>query len=420
MYPIDFFFKAARQFPDRVAIDSPDLQLTFTQLAQSVNSLASALQTLDSTVSSRVGICAGNTVEHIVSLLAVMAAEKTWVPLNSRNSTVELNRTIAFTEPSIVIAEPQHLQALALDGIQHQICINMDPGAAPLDVAGLISRHAGQAPKRAFPSLDAVQAIKFTGGSTGVPKGVMQPYRAWMTTAINQIHAYGFDQDDKYLVTAPVTHGTSTYLIPILAQGGCHVLLEDTKPASILQAFRSKGITTTFMPPTLIYMLIAEAHGEQANFSGLRHLIYGGAPMPAEKIRLVLDFFGPVLETTYGQTEAPQIVTVMRAEDFEDENNWRSVGRQALLSDMAIMSPEGKLLPANEIGEIVVRGDIIMSGYWKMPEKTAEAIVDGWLHTGDRGYIDERRYLYLKDRLRDLVITGGFNVYPIDVENVLD
>ncbi len=421
MYPIDFFYKAARQFPSRIAIESPNASITYAQLVQQVSALAYALQQLDSAPGSRVGICAGNTVEHIVSLLAVMAAEKTWVPLNSRNALIELSRTIAFTEPSIVVAESQYLDTLDLSAVEITIAMDDDGSQGRPTVGRLLERYMGNSPHRALPSLDSAQAIKFTGGSTGVPKGVMQPYRAWMTTAINQIHAYGFDENDKYLVTAPVTHGTSTYLIPILARGGCHVLLEDTKPPSILEAFQTKGITTTFMPPTLIYMLMAAVGaGSASSFPRLRHLIYGGAPMPAEKIRAVREFFGPVLETTYGQTEAPQIVTVMRADDFEDESNWRSVGRQALLSDMAIMSPEGKLLEANEIGEIVVRGDIIMTGYWRMPEKTAETIIDGWLHTGDRGYIDERGYLYLRDRLRDIVITGGFNVYPIDVESVLD
>jgi len=126
-----------------------------------------------------------------------------------------------------------------------------------------------------------------------------------------------------------------------------------------------------------------------------------------------------VLGTTYGQTEAPQILTLMRPEDFEDERNWASVGRRSWFSDVEIMAPDGTLLPTGEVGEVVARGDLVMSGYWRLPEKTAETLVNGWLHTGDRGLIDDRGYLYLKDRLKELVITGGFNVYPIDVENAL-
>lgn len=419
MYPIDFFYRAARLMPERIALQSGDTALRYDELCLRVDAAAAALQALDPVPGSRVGICAGNTVEHIVALLAVLAAGKTWVPLNWRNPAGELDRIVAFTEPSIVIAEPAHLGTLNLKDVGAVIALG-DAATGQPRFQDLLYRHRGETPRPHGRSRDEVQAIKFTGGSTGVPKGVMQPYRAWVTTIVNQIHAFGFDADERYLVAAPVTHGTSTYLLPILAVGGCHVLPADAKAATLLQCFRTQGITTTFMPPTLLYMVAAEAGADREHFPALRHLIYGGAPMPPEKIGRMRAFFGPVLETTYGQTEAPQVVSVMRAEDFADERNWRSVGRQGLLTDMAIMDPQGALLPVGEVGEIVVRGDLVMAGYWKMPEKSAETIVDGWLHTGDRGYVDARGYLYLKDRLREVVITGGFNVYPIDVESVLD
>jgi len=257
------------------------------------------------------------------------------------------------------------------------------------------------------------------GGTTGAPKGVMQPYRAWMANISNQIQVWGFDEHERYVVAAPITHGTSTYIVPILAQGGCHVILDGAGAEVVRSAFRDRRGTVCFMPPTLVYMLMALPNASRNDFPKLRRLIYGGAPMPPEQVRKVRDFFGPVLGTTYGQTEAPQILTVMRPEDFEDPNNWAAVGRPTCFSDVAIMSPEGKLLPTGEIGEVVARGDLLMNGYWRMPEKTAETIIDGWLHTGDRGLIDERGFLYLKDRLKDIVITGGFNVYPVDVENAL-
>jgi fatty-acyl-CoA synthase len=418
MYPIDFFFRAARLYPTRQALVGGGQALTYSVLADRVNAAAYALQQYDPQPGTRVGICAGNTVEHVVALLAVLAAGKVWVPLNARNPAAELGRIIAFTDPSIVIAEAAHLEVLDLSGVATVLALGEAPGRTGLDAAA--APHAGKRPQPHSRSRDEAQAIKFTGGSTGVPKGVMQPYRAWVATLVNQIAAFGFDADDRYLISAPVTHGTSTYLLPILAQGGCHVLPASNKPAELLRSFREDGITTTFMPPTLLYMLVAEAQGVPLQLPRLKHLIYGGAPMPPEKIRVVRDCFGPVLETTYGQTEAPQVVSVMRAEDFADEARWRSVGRQGLLTDVAIMDPQGELLPTGEAGEIVVRGDLIMNGYWRMPEKTAETIVDGWLHTGDRGYLDEQGYLYLKDRLREVVITGGFNVYPIDVESVLD
>jgi len=142
-------------------------------------------------------------------------------------------------------------------------------------------------------------------------------------------------------------------------------------------------------------------------------------PHARRKVEQVKAFFGSVVGTTYGQTEAPQIVTMMRPSELGDPLNKGSVGRCTWLTDLGIMDPDGHLLGTNEIGEVVVRGDLVMKGYWRLPEKTSETIIDGWLHTGDVGLVDERGYLFLKDRIRDVIITGGFNVYPTDVENSL-
>lgn len=419
MYPIDFFWRAAERHPHRIALDGPQGQLTYAALASQVASLAAALQAFDPQPQSRVAICAGNSARHIVALLATLASGKVWVPLNYRSTAVEIQRIIAATEPSVVIVD--ELGASLVPGAR-QTCLRLHAGGDDDDGHGLgalLARYAGRQPVRHDLPADATQAIKFTGGTTGMPKGVMQPYRAWNTNIINQIHAWQLTEEDRYVMAAPVTHGTGTYLLPVLAQGGTHLLLEATSPATVTQAFRERGGTLCFMPPTLVYMVMAQPGVTRADFPRLRNLIYGGAPMPAEKIDQVRAFFGPVLATSYGQTEAPQLVTIMRPEDFEDPANRGSVGCATWLSDLAIMGSDGSLLPRGQIGEIAVRGDLVMTGYWRLPEKTAETLVDGWLRTGDGGMIDERGYLFLKDRLRDVIITGGFNVYPIDVENAL-
>lgn len=418
MFPIDFFWRAATRWPDRIAVDAPEGAIRYDVLAARVAALAAALVARDPAPQSRVGICAHNSADHIAALLAVLACGKVWVPLNPKSTAPEIRRITDATTPSILVLDADC--APLLEGVAGaRIHAHGPHSEAVPGVAALVQRHAG-APRPVFDLPDtATQAIKFTGGTTGAPKGVMQPYRAWMANIANQIHAWGFDEHERYIVAAPITHGTSTYLLPILAQGGCHVVLQGAGAEAVRTAFRERGGTVCFMPPTLVYMLMALPGASRADFPRLRRLIYGGAPMPPEKIREVRAFFGPVLGTTYGQTEAPQVLTVMRPEDFEDERNWAAVGRTTWFSDVAIMAPDGRLLPTGEVGEVVARGDLLMTGYWRLPEKTAETLVDGWLHTGDRGLIDERGYLYLKDRLKDMVITGGFNVYPVDVENAL-
>ena len=383
MYPIDFFWRAARRWPERIAIDAPDERIPYAELARRVRALAAALQAADPQEQSRVAICAHNSAAHIVALLAVLASGKTWVPLNPKSTAPEIRRIVDATEPSVLVLDEAGT-ALLGDAPGHRIALD-----GP-ELASLIQRHTQAAEPRFKQPEQATQAIKFTGGTTGLPKGVMQPYRAWMANIVNQIQAWGFDEHTRYVVAAPITHGTSTYLLPVLAQGGCHVLLAQGGAEAVRQAFRERGGTVCFMPPTLVYMLMALPGSSRADYPQLRQLIYGGAPMPPEKIRAVRQFFGPVLGTTYGQTEAPQILTVMRPDDFEDERHWAAVGRTAWFSDLAIMSPSGEILPPGEIGEVVARGDLLMSGYWRLPDKTAETLVDGWLHTGDRGLIDEQ------------------------------
>ncbi|HYG45266.1 MAG TPA: AMP-binding protein [Bordetella sp.] len=415
MYPIDFFLRAAARFSERIALDTPQGAWTYERLRSESQALAAALQALDPTPQSRVAICAGNTAQHVVALLGVIASGKIWVPLNHRSTAPEIMRIVDATEPSIVLTDGTGDALVAAGQAVH---IHLE-GTGHGTLAGLLQAYAGREPVRCEPGTDATQAIKFTGGTTGLPKGVMQPYRAWTAVIVNQIQAWKLGSEDRYVVAAPVTHGTSTYLLPVLAQGGTHVFLEASSPATITKAFRERGGTLSFMPPTLIYMIMAQPGVSRADFPGLRNLIYGGAPMPVEKFEQVREFFGPVVGATYGQTESPQIVTAITPADLADPANLGSVGSATWFSEFAIMDREGRLLPAGQAGEVVVRGDLVMTGYWRLPEKTAETIVDGWLHTGDVGVVDQRGYLTIKDRLRDVIITGGFNVYPIDVENAL-
>ncbi|MBN8748852.1 MAG: AMP-binding protein, partial [Variovorax sp.] len=210
----------------------------------------------------------------------------------------------------------------------------------------------------------------------------------------------------------------STFLLPVLGCGGTVLLPASTRPRDVLDQLERERVTSVFMPPTLIYGLLEDETVRRRDWRALRHFVYAAAPMRSDKILEAQQVFGPV-ETGYGQTEAPAIIAYMRAEEARDPLNLASVGRPALMTDVAIMDAQGKVLPPGEHGEVVVRGDLVMTGYWRQPDKTAESFHGDWLRTGDGGVLDERGYLYLKDRIRDMIITGGFNVYPTDVEDAL-
>ncbi len=423
--PIDHFFRAAEKAPDRIAIKDGDFTLTHGELAARVNAMAAALQDIDPTPQSRVGICGYNTVEHLTAFLGTLASGKTWVPLNPRNGEEELSRMVETTAPSIIVSDANCLgrfdpgsatvvRGQPLGGPEHAC-------GGDLNVAAMMADFAGKMPKRHELAPDDVQAIKFTGGSSGRPKGVQQTYRVWHTCIDLMIRSFELDQDDRNLLAAPMTHGTGTLLVPVLAQGGMHVFMpQPARPALITDAIETDRATTVFLPPTVIYMMMAEEDLSKRDFKSLKHVIIGGAAMRATEIKRGLPLFNNALETCYGQTEVPQIVTVMRARDWIDnDHRLSSCGHATDRCDVRVIDKDGNFLPTGQAGEIVIKSELMMKGYLDMPEATAETIKDGWLYTGDVAEIEEDGFIYIKDRIRDMIVTGGFNVFPSDVEAVL-
>lgn len=417
--PIDRLYDSVRRNPDAVAIaGDAHGDMTYAELGAAVDALAAAFQEIDRKPGSRVGICARNTTEHLVALLATYAAGKVWIPLNPRNGRAELDSMIAATNPTVVVADGSCLGRFTPVGAPLIIARCEDENDR-LTVRGLIAEWAGKAPKRIARAAEDAQIIKFSGGSTGSPKPVIQSIRCVNAQADAIRDFFDFQSDDASLIAAPLTHGASCFVLPMLAAGGRQVLLEDAKPAVVLGAIAAHGVTTMYAPPTLLYSMIERAESAPTNTRSLRHLIYSAAPMSPSRIRDCQRVFGPVIETAYGQVEAPQIVTAMRAAELGDEANLSSVGRPSRAATVAIMNAAGDLLPTGDEGEIVVSGPLLMSGYLDRPDATAEAIVDGWLHTGDIGSIDDRGYLFIKGRIREVINTGGFKVFPGEVEVVL-
>ncbi|MFZ9134897.1 MAG: class I adenylate-forming enzyme family protein, partial [Candidatus Puniceispirillaceae bacterium] len=279
--------------------------------------------------------------------------------------------------------------------------------------------NVGKMPRRYPVNSDDLQAIKFTGGSSGMPKGVMQTYRVFNSCIASMIASFGFDMNDRHLLAAPMTHGANTMILPIFAVGGTQLFMGQPSPSAILEAISSMRATTIFVPPTVCYMMLEDVRIDEIELSSLRHFIIGGATIRPDVVARAMPIFNHAMETCFGQTEVPQIAICMRADDWQDPANHASTGRATVMTQIGIMDAAGTLLPAGETGELVLAGDLVMKGYYKMPEKTAETIIDGWLHTGDVGYVDERGFVFIKDRIRDVVVTGGFNVYPNDVEAVL-
>ncbi len=417
MFPIDFLRRAAERFPDRIAAGDGARQVTFAELMERADALAAWFQASAGKDRVTVGACAPNTLEHLVAIVAVHAAGGVLVPLNYRNSAAEIADLIAAAKPDLVFADVSTEEKVGSFG-------NVVIGGKiwpfyGADYHTIVEKWRGERPQWPAVAPEDASAIKFTGGSSSRPKGVVQSFRCISTLIANMMTTFRFDADDVHFCVAPIGHGAGTFMVPVLAAGGSNRLLKEPKAVGVLDGLEREGVTTLFAPPTLIYSVVEAAGDRRPEFPALRRVIYGAAPMPPERVAEARSFFRGKLASVYGQTEMPALMTVLRAEELADDRNLASAGRASPFVRLGIMDPQGKVLGPGDMGEIVARSDMMMTGYLEMPEKTADTIVDGWLHTGDIGYLDERGFLFIKDRLRDVIITGGFNVYPSDVEAAL-
>jgi acyl-CoA synthetase (AMP-forming)/AMP-acid ligase II len=273
--------------------------------------------------------------------------------------------------------------------------------------------------------VDDTAMLVGTGGTTGRPKGVMLTERNLETMSAITLMSYPFPERPVYLALAPLTHAAGVLSFPILTLGGEIVIMPAPDLAEFLALVEKHRVTHTFLPPTLIYMLLAHDALAATDLSSLRCFWYGAAPMSAARLEEALQRIGPVMAQLFGQSEAPMMISTMApADHFHPDGTpaverFTSAGKPSPLTQVAIMADDGRLVDRGERGEIVVRGSLVMAGYYQDPEATAAASQYGWHHTGDIGFLDDDNYLYIVDRAKDMIITGGFNVYSAEVEQAL-
>jgi acyl-CoA synthetase (AMP-forming)/AMP-acid ligase II len=362
--------------------------------------------------------------------LGLWRAGMAWMPVNPGGALEETQQLLDSFDCEVLFF--QKVFAPAVDAMRARlpkiklfICID---GSVP-GATGLVEWVEGQPsskPRVDYQPDDTV-ALMPTGGTTGQPKGVMNTHRSFQTFCAHFMITCSYEAHEKAvnLAAAPMTHTAGVLSLTCTARGGMVVVLSKPDPNALLNAIERHKVTEFFLPPTVIYRLLDMAGIEARDFSSLKYFICGAAPMSAEKLRRAIAVFGPVMMESYGQTEAPGAIAMKRPEEnFVDgeiatDERLLSCGRPMPLTQVAIMDNDAKLLGPGETGEICVRGDLVMKGYYKAPEKTSEAIADGWLHTGDVGHFDSDGYLHITDRKKDMVISGGFNVYPSEVEQVI-
>ncbi|RTL64150.1 MAG: AMP-dependent acyl-CoA synthetase [Pseudonocardiaceae bacterium] len=414
--------------------DAPCLQmggrvLSYGDVQDLSHAVARALRRSGVAPGDKVGILSGNDPVAFACVFGIARAGAVWCPINPRNEAAENRELLDLFECKALLftrayAGVVDAVAATLPALDVLVCLDAELPGIPalqdwLDRAGTVT-----GPVEVDPPGDVVMIVG-TGGTTGRPKGVVLSGRSLETMTAITLMSYPFEGRPAYLALAPLTHAAGVLCFPVMALGGRIVVMPRPDLGEFLGLVEREHVTHTFLPPTLIYMLLDHPDLDGTDMSSLQCLFYGAAPMSTARLADAITRIGPVLGQLFGQSEAPMMVSTMAPADHLHPagtlatERFSSAGRPTPLVTVAIMAEDGTILPRGERGEIVVRSSLVMDGYHRNPEATAEASRFGWHHTGDIGFLDAENWLYIVDRAKDMIITGGFNVYSAEVEQLL-
>jgi len=430
MRAIDYFDKGAELYPDRAAIIDRGRRYTYREARDLSVRIAGALRANDLQDEDRVALYSPNDARVLFCMLGLLRAGGAWVPVNSRNAPDANIEYLNYSETSWLFyhsnfaVSVREFQARC-PALRHCVCIDAEDRENPSLEAFFVQSPAIEETDWGDESgnPEHLMGLVPTGGTTGPAKGVMVTNAAWGTMVEMASHYWRCDDlDPVCLTTAPLSHAACPVAFAMFPLAATNVVLPAFDALEVLRSIERHRVTHMFLPPTAFYMLLEHPDVEKYDYSSLRVFLLAGSPASPAKIKRGIEIFGPCMCQCYGQTEAPMLLTWLDQETLvaaamgDHPERLRSCGRATSAVRLAIMDDDGRLLPPNTPGEIVARGSLVSLGYYKMPEATAAIRAHGWHHTGDVGYRDEHGYFYIVDRKKDMIITGGFNVFCAEVE----
>lgn len=409
---VDPLYRAQRLFANRVAVINGDVRLTYTEMWSRCRRLAGLLRQLGIQPGERVAILALNSHQYLDVYMAVPASGRVVVPLNTRHVEPELRYALEDAGVRLLITD-RDTGALARS-VERVITL-------PHEYEALLAQ-APEAELGIGVTEDTLAGLFYTGGTTGASKGVMLSHRNLIANTTNWLIAAQQGPEETHLIMAPLFHAAGSYaVLATVWVGGRQVILPTFAPGAALDLIAAEQVTTTLGVPTMIAAMAEEQLAHPRQVGSLRSLTHGGSPIALEVVsRTQAAFPSTELRHTYGATEMAPLATLLRHEEkLMDSDIARSCGQAVAGVDVRVFGPDGHERPPGEIGEVVVRGPNIMQGYWNKPAQTADALRHDWYYSGDLGYVNAQGYLFLVDRVRDMIISGGENVYSTEVEEVL-
>ena len=429
MYLTQGLHRCMQQSPERIAIIDAERSRTYRDLHERVARLAGGLQKLGMDTGARVSMLALNSDRYLEYLLGVWWGGGVLNPVNIRWSVAEIVYSLDDCDAGILIVDDHFLPmapAIAEAAQRRPVLIYAGENDAPAGMQSFEKLIADETPvPDVFRGGNDLAAIMYTGGTTGKPKGVMQSHLNLWASAVSRMAEFRDYGTTVSLHAAPLFHTAAmARAVGHFIAGDTHVVLPTFDARAALEAIERHRVEEVLFVPTMLQAVLEHPDFARRTLSSLKRIYYGASPISAAVLdRALVALPGIEFYHAYGLTEASPVVSVNPPANHGPEGRanglYRSAGRPGLGVTVRIVGPDGAELPRNTVGEIVVRGANVMQGYWNKPAETAEALRDGWLHTGDGAYMDDDGYLFIVDRLKDMIVSGGENVYSAEVENVL-
>ncbi len=415
----------------RQAVACGETRYTWDEFDQRTDALARGLASIGVVRGDRVAVLMLNCHRYLELYYACARMGAVIVPLNIRFARPEIVFILNDSESKVLVVDstfaPHATGRDTFPTVEGIVFCGEETPEGMINYDDVISKgtHMLESVDQEMED-DDLAGLFYTGGTTGRAKGVMLSHKNIMANAINGIVAINFTSRDRWLHAAPMFHFADlAATFGLSALGACHVFIPMFQPEQVLQIIQKEQVTVTVLVPTMINALLNHPEVDQYNLSSLRRLVYGASPMPVELLKQGLQKWGQIFMQGYGMTETSPLLTVLDTVDHildgtpEQVRRLSSCGKEILGVEVRVVNVDGENVHPGEIGEIVASGPNVMMGYWRMPEATSAALVEGWMRTGDLATIDEENYIYIVDRVKDMIISGGENVYSVEVENAL-
>lgn len=421
----DIIIEALRRYPHREAFVFGPRRISYAETASRTSRFVQALASRGVSDRSSVAVLSPNMPEVWMLQVAACLLGARYSGLHPLGSVEDLLHICDHAGVEVLVVHPDYLDrggAVASRSASVGHLLALGPASGAEDLIALSEAYSDSKLVRRRTDPEEVRWVAYTGGTTGRPKGVEIPDRALVQQVQTLTTSLGFPEVPRFLAVAPISHAGVLPIVPTLVRGGTVVLQRTFDPVAWPATVARERINWTFLVPTMLYALLDQARPQEVDLSSLQTIMYGAAPISPSRLMEAHQVIGPVFLQAYGQTECVSFATMLRKDEHDPEHNpalLNSCGRAVLGMRVAVLGEDGEPVSPGAVGEICVRGPGIMKGYHRMPRESAEALSGDWLHTGDLATCDDGGFIYIVDRKKDMIVTGGFNVYSREIEDVI-